>query len=265
MTVADIGLGEQLRAAAGWNQTRADWQRFVELEPDGCFVAEWNGQPAGTTVACTFDRVAWIAMVLVDASLRGQGIGTRLMEYALAWLDRRGVSSVRLDATPWGRPSYGKLGCVDEYELVRMAGVGQRGAPLSVLHDTAREALFRLDAQATATPRHRLLEALLRQQPQAVRVTADAYLMYRPGSRATQIGPAVALRAEAGLALADWALAQCDGLPVYVDIPTVNGSAMEWAATRGLVDERRLMRMCRGPRVADHPEWIWASSGPEMG
>jgi len=264
MTAADLTLGEQLRAAAGWNQTLADWQRFLALEPDGCFVAEWNGQPVGTTVACTFDRVAWIAMVLVDASLRGQGIGTRLMEHALAWIDRRGVPSVRLDATPLGRPIYLKLGFVDEYELVRMAGVGRCAGPSPTLHDDA-DALFPLDAQATATPRRRLLEALLQQQPQAVRVTADAYLMYRPGSRATHIGPGVALRPEAGLALADWALAQCAGQPVYVDIPTVNDPAMEWAASRGLIAERRLMRMCRGPRLADHPEWIWASSGPEMG
>jgi GNAT superfamily N-acetyltransferase len=265
MTAADLALGEQLRAAAGWNQTPADWQRFLALEPDGCFVAEWNARPAGTTVACTFDRVAWIAMVLVDASLRGQGIGTRLMEHALAWSDRRGVSSVRLDATPLGRPIYLKLGFVDEYELVRMAGVGRRDGPSPTLPDAAVEALFPLDARATATPRRRLLAALLQQQPQSVRVTADAYVMYRPGSRATHIGPGVALRAEAGLALADWALAQCDGQPVYADIPTVNRPAMEWAASRGLVAERRLMRMCRGPRVADHPEWIWASSGPEMG
>jgi hypothetical protein len=127
------------------------------------------------------------------------------------------------------------------------------------------ESLGRLDQQVSGTPRARLLQALLRQQPESVRASDEAYMMFRPGARAVQIGPGVALRPEAGQALADWALSQCDGRPVFIDIPTVNRPAMEWARSRGLVEQRRLMRMCRGPRVADCPEWMWASSGPEMG
>ena len=53
-----------------------DWRRFLALQPDGCFVAECDGRPAGTTVACIFGQVGWIAMVLVDASFRGRGIAT---------------------------------------------------------------------------------------------------------------------------------------------------------------------------------------------
>ena len=43
MTPGDIELGMRLKGQAGWNQTPADWQRFLELEPNGCFVAEWDG------------------------------------------------------------------------------------------------------------------------------------------------------------------------------------------------------------------------------
>lgn len=268
MTAEDLDLGDRLRAQAGWNQTAEDWQRFLALETEGCFVAECDGHPAGTTVTCTFGPVAWVAMVLVDPSLRGQGIGTRLMEHALDWLDARRVPSIRLDATPLGRPIYLKLGFVDEYELLRMEGVVDGEAfALSASNPPAVdfETLCRVDQQASATPRRSLLEALRRQQPEAARVEADAYMMYRPGSRATQIGPGAALRAAEGRTLADWALSQCRGERVYVDIPVVNRPAIEWAGSRGLVEQRRLMRMCRGPRVADRADWIWASSGPEMG
>jgi GNAT superfamily N-acetyltransferase len=269
MTVDDLELGDRLRAQAGWNQTAEDWRRFLSLEPEGCFVAEWNGRPAGTTVTCTFGSVAWVAMVLVDPSIRGQGIGTRLIEHALAWLDQRGVPSIRLDATPLGRPIYLKLGFVDEYELVRMEGTVDVEAfdrpASSPAGDVDFETLCQLDLQATATPRRSLLEALRRQQPSALRVTREAYLMYRPGSRAVQIGPGVACRPADGIALADWALGQCRGRRVFIDIPTANQPAIDWACTRGLVEQRRLMRMCRGPRVTDHADWIWASSGPEMG
>lgn len=276
MTADDIPLGDRLRAQAGWNQTVGDWRRFVGLEPEGCFVAEWDGRPAGTTVACIFGPVAWVAMVLVDKAVRGQGIGTRLMEHALDWLQRRGVPTVRLDATALGRPIYRKLGFVEEYELAR------HGGQVSNLSDDRERStgwkpvpqdldeICRLDADATATPRRRLLEAFYRDQPDAARIARNgdrtaAYLMYRSGSRAVQIGPAVALDEPSGLALADWALGQCAGKTVFVDIPLLNRPAIAWAAARGLQEQRRFVRMCRGAPVSDRPNSIWASSGPEMG
>ena len=73
MTAADLGLGMRLKSQAGWNQTEADWRRFLEMQPDGCFVAEFDGVSVGTAVGCVFGSVAWIAMVLVDAEFRGRG------------------------------------------------------------------------------------------------------------------------------------------------------------------------------------------------
>ena len=119
MTGADLPLGMRLKAQAGWNQTEADWRRFLHLQPDGCFVAELDGTAVGTTAAFVFGPVAWVAMVLVDEAVRGRGVGTALMRHALAFLDGRGVRSVRLDATPLGRPIYEKLGFVAEYKIGR--------------------------------------------------------------------------------------------------------------------------------------------------
>jgi len=123
MTTADIPLGMQLKEQAGWNQTEADWLRFLDLEPDGCFVAEWNGEPVATTTTCILGDVAWVAMVLVDAGVRRHGIGTALMQQALRFLDERNVRSIRLDATPLGRPVYEKLGFVPDYQLARFDGI----------------------------------------------------------------------------------------------------------------------------------------------
>src|ERR1700687_2743834 len=39
MTMADIPAGMRLKEIAGWNQTAADWKRFLEASPEGCFVA----------------------------------------------------------------------------------------------------------------------------------------------------------------------------------------------------------------------------------
>ena len=87
MTEADIPFGMHLRAQAGWNQLEADWQRLLALAPDGCFLAEVDGQPAGTAVAVAFGPIAWISMVLVDEAQRGRGVGTAIMRHVLAHLD----------------------------------------------------------------------------------------------------------------------------------------------------------------------------------
>ncbi len=122
MTIDDVSLGMRLKEQAGWNQIEADWRRFLALEPDGCFVAELDGEPVATTTTCVFGTVAWIAMVLVDKPARHQGIATRLVDHAVQYLEDRGVETVRLDATPLGRPVYERLGFLAEYELVRLQG-----------------------------------------------------------------------------------------------------------------------------------------------
>jgi len=273
MTADDVPLGMQLRDQAGFNQTEADWRRFFDLEPDGCFVAELDGEPVGTVTNCVFDGVGWIAMLLVDRRVRGRGIGTRLTEHALAYLDARGVRSVRLDATPRGRPVYEKLAFVAEYELARREGLASGGRS----HDSVNtitadqlDAVVELDQQVTGANRRRLIERLYREKPDAMHVfhvkeRIAGYVTFRDGSNATQIGPGVALSDEAGRMLGDVALVRCAGQPVFVDVPTDNSPAVHWAESKGLVVQRCFTRMRRGEPVVDHPSQLWASSGPEKG
>src|ERR1043166_5775791 len=117
MTDADLPLGMRLSEQAHWNQTDADWRRLLDMQPDGAFVAEWNGKPAGTALTTRFGPVAWISMVLVDEAQRNQGIGTALVKHALEMLDRDRIPAVRLDATTLGQHLYEKLGFVEQFRL----------------------------------------------------------------------------------------------------------------------------------------------------
>jgi GNAT superfamily N-acetyltransferase len=273
MTPNDVPVGMRLKTQAGWNQTEADWQRFLWLEPRGCFVAEWSGRPVGTTTTCTFAHVGWIAMVLVEEAYRHRGIATRLVQHALDYLAGQGVTSVRLDATPLGRPVYERLGFVARYDLVRFEGLASpSGSSEEVRSADAAHlpGIIVWDCQAVGVNRGRLLERLLFEQPERVGVLpADSsragYVMWRPGSGATQIGPAASLRPVDGEALLDWALRKCRGRPVFADIPVDNRAAVQWADSRGLTVQRHFTRMDRGPTVGDHPDRIWSSSGPEKG
>jgi hypothetical protein len=212
-------------------------------------------------------------MVLVHPAYRGRGIGTRLVEQSIAHLERQAVRSIRLDATPLGRPMYEKLRFRVEYELARWEGIAPvRSLPPRVVCAGADqlEAIVELDRRITGTPRLRLLDHLFRQQPHAMRAVMGlegllGYATWREGSLAAHIGPAMALRAEIGEELMDAMLAACAGRRVFVDIPCKNAPATRWAMACGLVMQRPLIRMVRGEPLADRPACLWASSGPESG
>jgi GNAT superfamily N-acetyltransferase len=272
MTPADLPLGMRLKREAGWNQTEADWRRFLGLEPEGCFVAAWEGEACGTTTTCVLGRVAWIAMVLVAGSARGRGIGTALLEHALAYLDGRGVPTVRLDATAAGQPLYERLGFRGEYELARWVGepaLAGAGAAGEKYGPERQAAVAALDARVTGAERGRLL-AWLARETTGGRVTVrggevTGYLFSRTGETAGQIGPGAATREADGEALLRAELERWRGRRVLVDIPRANAAATALARAAGLAEQRTFLRMCRGEAVRDRPEWLWASSGAEMG
>src|ERR1700681_2624130 len=120
MTKQDIPAGLRLKELAGWNQTAADWNRFLDASPQGCFVAEADGKVCGTATTISFEnKFAWIGMVLVDPQHRSQGIGTKLLERTIEYLDQQKMPTMKLDATPQGKPLYEKLGFVTEYGIER--------------------------------------------------------------------------------------------------------------------------------------------------
>jgi GNAT superfamily N-acetyltransferase len=272
MTAADLPLGLRLSREAGWNQVEADWQRFLDLQPDGCFVAEWDGTPVGTTTTSLFGPVAWIAMVLVEEGFRGRGIGKALLGHTLEFLDHRRIPTVRLDATPLGRPLYERLGFTEQFRLARYEGVlppdpdqaSGEAAPAEQW-----EALAALDEAVTGTDRRKLLLRLFAEQPDRVCLVRQGdhpagFLTARPGRRAVQIGPCIAAP-EVGPLLFAQAWHRQAGRPVFLDIPVANETATRLAEAQGLSVQRHLTRMCRGVPRCERLEWLWASSGPEKG
>jgi GNAT superfamily N-acetyltransferase len=272
MTTDDLALGLRLSRQAGWNQTEADWLRFMHFEPEGCFVVELGSCAVGTTTTCVLGRVAWIAMVLVDKDARGQGIGTRLLRQALDYLDGRRVPTVRLDATELGRPVYEKLGFVPEYELARYEGTAPSCPAPSTVAEATSESYPRIvefDRQMTGTDREKMLVRLFGEFPQNLRVLQrrgriEGYATSRPGANAAQIGPCVAAT-NAGPALLRDALNRCAGKQVFVDIPLDNAGAVKIAESSGLRIQRSFTRMYRGEKVDGKVEALWASSGAEKG
>lgn len=286
MTLDDLPLGLRLKQQAGWNQLEADWRRALELEPEGCFVAELDALPVGTVATAVFGDVAWIALVLVDEAARGQGVGRALMQHALAYLDGRGVSAIRLDATPLGRPLYESLGFTTDFALARYEG--QPHVPQSTHHAPLGDArgkprdvpalyqpsdlpdIFAVDRRVTQTDRRGLLVSLFTADPASARIVRrNAQLVgfstLRLGARATHLGPCLAIDEPAGRAVLADLFQRHASQKIFIDIPDDNRPAVEMALAAGLTIQRPLYRMTRGRRIEEDQRGIWATFGPEKG
>lgn len=271
MTADDIPLGLKLSRQAGLNQTESDWLRFLKMEPDGCFVAEFTGHSVGTITTCIFDSIGWVAMLIVDVDYRGKGIGTELFKHSLTYLEKKKVETFRLDATSHGQPIYEKLGFLPEYRLARYEGI----APLT-RETQVRKAvpaiyknIIEFDGLMSGTNRGKMLVRLFDEFPDDIRFVQngdriEGYILTRPGGNAVQIGPCFAT-AEAGSVLLYDALNRYVGKSVFIDVPLDNIDAVKIVESSGLRIQRYFMRMYRGRAVKDNINVLWAGSGPEKG
>jgi GNAT superfamily N-acetyltransferase len=271
LTFDDIGAMSRLRDVAGWNQTEQDLRRLLKLEPEGCFAACLDGQVVGTTTTTTYGTdLAWIGMVLVDPDYRRRGIATALTERALAYLRSRGVRTIKLDATPAGRPVYERLGFEPDGRLERWAGEA-RGEVVDTLTADWQD-VAPMDRLVFGADRGNLMRTTLADsaKPLFLRLgeksNVAGYAVGRPGVRAGYIGPVVADSIETVRALLPPVFAGFQGQPIYVDIDAEFPGAIELMREFGFTPQRELLRMRFGPaiRLARSPR-VFAIAGPEVG
>jgi predicted N-acetyltransferase YhbS len=279
MTDRDLPAADELRRLAGWNQTLEDWRRLLWLEPGGCFVAVQEDGVVGTVTTTTYGRaLAWIGMMLVHPAHQRHGIGTHLMRHALDYLQSQEVSCVKLDATPAGRPVYGRLGFVPEGTLTRCQGpaVSRTQSPdcaatgVRDLTDADWEAVDEIDQAAFGAPRSRLLHSLA-QASRAVLVWPErgrvaGWGMLRPGVNADYLGPLACSSVEGSSSLVAALLGRAASHSVIWDVPDQNEPAKTTAQRFGFVPLRPLTRMCLGPNlVLGNPGAQFAIADPAVG
>lgn len=274
----DISFAMEVKNLAGWNQTERDWEGYLSFEPDGCFIAEAGGRKVGTATTIRYaDRFGWIGMVLVHPEARRLGIGTKLLHAAIAYLRRRGVNCVKLDATPVGRKVYAQIGFQDEYGISRYEGTAPvlAEAPASAAVQLLTEAdlpkLVAADVRAFGAERERVMRSLSGRNPELCFVRREAgrvagYLVARQGMEAVQVGPWIAENSTSAGELWRALLHRVRGDRVFVDVPHPNAAGTEIVRDAGFVVQRGFTRMFLGQNAhAGHPEWVFGTSSAEKG
>jgi GNAT superfamily N-acetyltransferase len=284
VTESDLADCLALSAEAHWNQIAEDWRLILELGEvlglvrDGRLVATAGFMPYG-------GRFAWISMVLVTASERRQGHATRLLRWAMARAEGRGLIA-GLDATPEGREVYRRLGFRDIYRLTRLEanhppvsagpprpgpGPGPRpGITVRPLQEADLDAVAAFDAAAFGADRRPVLADFRARMPDLALLAQSGgriggHVLARNGRRATQIGPLVAEDLATAEALLAAALTHAAGR-VFIDLCDRHTDLRGWLNRRGFTVQRPFTRMLLGRAdPLDAPPRIIAVAGPELG
>ena len=279
MTEQDVPGGLRLNTLSGWNQTAADWRRFLENSPSGCFVMEHDGNVVGTATTINYERrLAWIGMVLVDPEYRKQGIGTALLEKTIEYLDETNIRTMKLDATPQGKPIYTKLGFVEEYEIERWvlkrtpgANPKPQSSTYAPLSELQTNQIFELDRELFGADRSFLLRALCDEAPEFATAVwneefLQGYAFGRRGLFADHLGPWMARTQVAAEEILCGFLAKSCRQTLFVDCMKANSMGVELLRSCGFAPSRPLTRMVRGPNLyPGRPDSFCAILGPEFG
>ncbi len=261
--------------AAGWNQRLEDWRLVYALSPEGLFVATHNGAVVGSVGTVNYaDLVSWIAMVLVDPTMRRRGIATQLMRTCLDKLAT--CETVKLDATPAGREVYRKLGFVDECQLSRLTvssvpAISPQKTRIRPMTEADLPHVAELDAQAFGVPRGDLLGRIRVMAPEYAFVSEgtqglDGFCVGRHGATCEYLGPLTARDDSTARALAASVLGVLRGRSAMIDVPVTQPDWQAWLKSLGFSEQRIFLRMAKGPnRFPGRRDFVFGIAGPEFG
>jgi predicted GNAT family N-acyltransferase len=264
LDAADLQGALELSRLANWNQTIDDWKMLLQLDPQGCFAIELDGQiVATTTLLCYGKRLAWIGMVLTRPEYRRRGLAKRLMKAALDRTSDLKIESIKLDATADGQPLYEKLGFKSEQVIERWLRDGQSmiTPPQPALRAVAPP--LEMDREAFGADRGMLLQHLASRNPPDA--TAEAYNFSRDGQRCRYLGPCVARDQKSARAVIQDTLHASPQSSWYWDLLTTNQNAIDLAEEFGFAPQRRLERMVLGRSITKNDQMVYAIAGFELG
>ena len=277
MVLSDMDSLMRLKNAEGWNQLKKDWALLISYKESVNLVAVLDDRIVGTITAINYaNTVAWIGMMLVDRDYRGRGISKLLLLDAIDKLSN--CKSIKLDATPAGRPVYLKLGFIDEYTLHRMTNpsvskISQSDNPVETEKmrpgDIPKVAAF--DKKVFGADRTALITSLYEGCPESTWLIKEnnrvaGFCLGRHGQNFTQIGPVNASSKKHAEALIRSAINQMTGRALVVDIPAERSETKAWLDACGFISQRPFERMYLSKNP--HPgiiENLYLIAGPELG
>ncbi len=255
MAPEDIPAAGDVLRSVSWEADDRRWERILSWAPEGCFVLDEPGRGVIGTVSTTTygTALAWIGMMVISADRQRRGYGRQLMRAALDTLIARDTERIMLDASDMGRPLYEALGFRPLYKVYRWEGRASTylGPRARRMEPRDIEPVMALDARLFGTSRAHILTTLLEEFPDLAWVdevhgALQGYILGRVGAHGVYLGPWMADSAVSAERLLRTALEKFQGQPVTMNIPDINGRAMQTAGNHNLRRATGCTRMIYG-------------------
>lgn len=212
-TPAHLEAAQALSTAVGWAHRVEDWA--LNLSVSRGVIGLADGQVVATALCSLHGPVATLNMIIVDDSMRGRGLGRKVMEAAMAQAEDR---EMRLVATPEGTPLYRKLGFVESGGIIQMGGTARAATPECDVQvgPADPQRLAEMDFAASGMERGALLARIAET---GETLTAEGgFAMLRQFGRGHVLGPVVARDAATARALIAAASCRMAGQPLRIDV-----------------------------------------------
>lgn len=274
----EISEVEGLCESVHWPYTLEDIERLYHLDPGGWFCARVNGQYAGQAMGLSIGSLGCLGIVIVRQDFRRQGIATAVTKAALDYLSKKGIKTVKLDATDEGYGIYKKLNFVPDFSVLHYVREAQHG---TVLEEEANgveslkvmeiDLVGEFDRKYFGVNRSAVLNALRRDSDgfilkEGTRVRG--YAMVRPMNyeNGYWLGPWVAEGGPSAEKLLRHLLRRYRSKEIRLGALEANQGAQNLLAHYGFKIDFKITRMRFGPKLQEEdPTGVYAEAGHEKG
>jgi ribosomal protein S18 acetylase RimI-like enzyme len=256
MTADDLDFAAQCAIDVGWQTTfRQDFEKKLAYDPNGCFVAEEDGERVGVCIGTSYGASGFIGDLIVVQAARQRGVGGRLLAHTIAYLESAGATSVFLDANLAAVPLYERTGFRKVCRSFRFNGIpnGSPDTRTRRMQAEDLESVLALDREAFGADRSFFLRRFWEGSPELgwVHETVEGITAFLLGKRTSErvwIGPWVVTDGDEGAAsLLVMAGEAAGGLPVHLGVLESHLQALEIVRSLGITGQSAwLWRMVYG-------------------
>lgn len=269
MTPADCALAIDWAAAEGWNPGLNDADCFYQADPDGFFMAEVDGTPAGFISAVAYnEQFGFVGLYITRPDLRRYGTGMALLHAAQGYLGERTIGA---DGVLNMVPKYLQIGFCPAHKNARYQGGGVSCASsLADPVDLSFTELEEYDRRFFPASRSSFLQNWINQPGGCFRMVRAGgrmigYGLMRPCRQGFKIGPLFADSPDIADELYRSLASHATESPVFLDLPVCNKEALALAERYGMTKVFETERIYRGAPPVLPLDQVYGITSFELG
>lgn len=251
MKAEDIPFAVDITDEEGWGYMEEDFQRLIDLEPNGCFVAIDQDDRVGMLTTTSYGDIGWIGNVVVGSERRQGRIGTEMVMHAVEYLKGKSVRNIGLYSYLNAVSFYERMGFQESFRVARFFTFA-KASEVKGTGVVTRDVLPQVadfDRKHFPGDRSQLLDKMLEDFPELFFCVEEnhilGYILGFCSPKACEIGPWVCdpNRPEIAENLLRDCLTSLENTQSAIAVPVDNESAMRIVRRQGFLEEFQVSAM----------------------